>query len=207
VAAVTGDPAGFAEDCAELGELWPQLAEALQKDTGATSGATAITASEPFNLDVMRAMVELSAQVPVTTAWAAERCGEPWRPRPVPTCLHNLPRFHERLLALQIATTAQAVEQDVRRWRRLAKLALRLIDPSWDLPSWVVCTAHEVPSTPLRHVGAERAIVWEVVQEEGKPKKKPSTVLMRDGYWLCEHCGQTWPTAQWELLVAAVKAS
>src|SRR5262249_9697544 len=153
--------------------------------------------SVPFNHDVLSAMVELSAHVPATTTWAAKLAGEPWPARPVPACLLNLPRFHDRLTGLCLNRHAAALEGDVRRWLRLGRRRPRLIDPSWDLPPWVVCTAHEVPQTRLRHVGAERAIQWDA----GRPR----TGLVRDGYFLCPHCGQTWPNGQWEMLIAALK--
>ena len=188
----------FAGDCAELGDLWPRLRAALGKDTGDTALSAAFTGSVPFNPDVMHAITELAARVPTATTYAAKLAGERWERRPVDVCLVNLPRFHDRLMALTMARDAAMVEADVHHWLRLAKLALRLIDPSWDLPPWVVCTAHDEPLSRLRHIGAERAIVY----DSGEPR----TVLVRDGYWLCPHCGATWPQSHWELLIAALMA-
>ena len=190
----------FADDCAELGDLWPRLREALGKDTGETALSAAFTGSVPFNPDVMHAITELAARVPSATTWAADLGGEAWPKRPVAVCLANLPRFHARLMdlgALRLRDAA-ALEADVHHWLRLAKLALRLIDPSWDLPAWVVCTAHDQPVSRLRHIGAERAI--------RQTANGPVTELVRDGYWLCPHCGTTWPQSHWELLIAALMA-
>jgi hypothetical protein len=188
----------FSDDCAELGELWPQLRGALSKDTGdiATLGGTA--ESVPFNADVMHAITELEDRVPPATTWAAGCGSETWPHRPVAVCLVNLPRFHARLMDLNLSRDAAAIETDLYYWRRTVKLALRLIDPPWDLPAWVVCTAHDIPRVRLRHIGAERAIQW----ANGEPRP----VLVRDGYWLCPHCGATWPNEQWELLIAALTA-
>lgn len=185
----------FAGDCAELGDLYPRLHEALGKDTGDTSLGAARQGSVPFNPDVMHALTELAAEIPRAAMRAARLGGEAWPPRSVDVCLVNLPRFHGRLTGLAMARDAALLEAACYHWLRLAKLALRLIDPSWDLPAWVVCTAcDEAPR--LRHVGAERAILYDA----GAPR----TVLVRDGYWLCPHCGTTWPQSHWELLIAAL---
>lgn len=187
----------FAGDCAELGDLWPRLRQALGKDTGDGALSAAFTGSVPFNADVMHAITQLAAEIPPAAMRAARLGGEQWPPRPVGVCLLNLPRFHARLMDLALAREAAMLEAAVYHWLRLAKLALRLIDPSWDLPRWVVCTACDA-APRLRHIGAERAIVWEA----GEPR----TVLVRDGYWLCPHCGTTWPQSHWELLIAALMA-
>jgi hypothetical protein len=61
----------------------------------------------------------------------------------------------------------------------------------------VVCPDHAFPLTRLVHVGAEWAIRFTA---EG-----PRKVLVREGFLLCPHCGESWPMPQWEILIAALK--
>lgn len=179
----------IAAACAELAQLWPGLPAALTKDTTGVKG-TQVTAGAVVNAEVLHAMIVLRAEIPAAVVTACGVVGEPWQPRTVPVCLTAIPRLAGRMHDLRLAAECADLEDAVRYWLRLTKRALGLVDQPWDLPSWVRCPDHDIPSVKLLHVGAERAIT-----RDGDALR---TERVRDGYLLCPHCGAKWPLRGYE---------
>ena len=94
-----------ADACAELAQLTPHLAPALTRDnTGATLTTRWETTLSLVNTDVLSAIITLKFQIPAVTMRAAELTGERWQPRTHAACLIALPRFHDRIHHLGLAT-------------------------------------------------------------------------------------------------------
>jgi hypothetical protein len=179
-------PPDIADRADELTGLIPALAEALERDNAPAGGRAVLSAGAPYNLDVLAAGLMLDVQVPAMCATAAGLCGEPWRDRPLDTCLRNLPRFHGRLTSLGMLSGAKRIESSVERWVRVVKLALGLRTP--DIPVGWDCPWCDEPS-PLIVIGSEGFL------------RPDQTVTWQHAaaIW-CPACGTTWPDSQWEHL-------
>jgi hypothetical protein len=131
-------------------------------------------------------MIMLRAEIPAAAQAACEATGEPWRHRPMGTCLIALPRLHGRLLAISQPGEARRVESAVERWMRAVKLALGLRVP--DTPIGYDCPLHEEPS-PLVMIGSE-----------GFLRPGNTVSWQHDGRIWCRACGEQWQVGQWPLL-------
>jgi hypothetical protein len=178
---------------AELAALLPCLPDAIERDNAAAGPAMAVTAGLPVNPDVLHAIVTLHREIPVTTARAAELAREPWQPRGLETCLTALGRFTGRLYDLAMNAEAMALEDDVRRWTRVTKLALGLRKPDVPLPV-AYCPACEQTARPLLAVQPEGFAVWHTGR---------LVVEWRSaGRIYCPRCGTAWPEDQWTFLAS-----
>jgi hypothetical protein len=90
----------IADTAAELGDLWPALAAALQRDTITDTGTThSWAAAVVVNADVFAAMLTIDQEIPQAARLACEAVGEPWQHRDLNACLTALPRLADRLHA------------------------------------------------------------------------------------------------------------
>lgn len=174
----------LADACADLEHWLPALAAALARDNTPAQGGHVLSAGGVVNLDVLHAMITLTAEIPAATAAAATLCGETWRPRPLPVCLRQLPRFHQRLNDCQLPGAAKELAADVGHWTTITKFALGLRQP--DQPIGFDCPLHPDEPFPLVAVGAEgfltasRAVIWQ-----------------HAGLIVCRACSAEWPATQW----------
>jgi hypothetical protein len=185
--------ADIADRADELTGLIPALADALERDNAPAGGRAVLSAGAPYNLDVLAAGLMLRAQVPATAQAACEAIGEPWRPRPVGTCLRALPRLSERLLVIGLPSGAKRIESSVERWLRTVKLALGLRIP--DTPVGYDCPLHEDPS-PLVMLGSEGFVAGDGT----------AVTWQHDGRIWCRACGESWPVWQWRHLGRLISA-
>jgi hypothetical protein len=184
-------PPDIADRADELAGLIPALVPALTRDNAPPGGRAVLSAGGVVNADVLHAMIMLRAEVPACCATACAVTGEPWRPRPVGTCLRALPRFHDRLLALGEPSRARRIESALERWMRAVKLALGLRIP--DTPIGFGCPLHEEPS-PLVMLGSEGFMTGATV------------TWQHDGRIWCRACGESWPVWQWRHLGRLISA-
>jgi hypothetical protein len=173
----------LAEACADLAALFPRLAEALTRDNAPADSRAILSAGGVVNADVLHAMLTLSREIPAARAAACDLLGETWQPRPPLTCLRAIPRLRDRLRDLAMPAAAARLEDDVRRWTRMTKLALGLRTP--DMPIGWDCPLHPEPS-PLLALGAEGFL------------RDDMTILWQHAATIwCAYCGASWPEYQW----------
>ena len=145
---------------AELAALLPRLPGAIERDNTGTGRAVRITGGLPVNEDVLHAMVMLHREIPPASLRAAAAVGEPWPAfeRDLAQCLHALARFAGRLHDLRQADGVRGIEDDVRRWTRVTKLALGMRRPEMALADR--CPVEDCPGGycggELMAAGAER---------------------------------------------------
>jgi hypothetical protein len=185
--------ADLAAACEELADLFPHLADALERDNTGETTARTWHGRVVVNADVLQAAVTLAREIPATTTMACAQLGEPSPPRDLTTCLRQLPRLAERLHTMG---KPDHITGTVYRWLPLTKRALGLRKPDTVLP-------HPCPwsaTMPDDHPGRERLIL---VGAEGHLRQD------RHGYrveWVlagriyCPDCGAAWSQAEWRLL-------
>ena len=172
--------------CADLAALFPHLADALTRDNAPADSRSVLSAGGVVNADVLHAMLTLAAEIPAARAAACDLAGEPWQPRPPLTCLRAIPRLHDRLLVLSLPGAAVRLEDGVRGWTRITKLALGLRTP--DMPIGWDCPLHAEPS-PLTALGAEGFL------------RDDMTIWWQHAATIwCAFCGASWPADRWPLL-------
>ena len=174
---------------AELTTLTEALDGALARDnipgTGHTFGNGAV-----YNPDVMYALDTLHREVPATSRDAYRAIREPWQPRDLPTTLRQIPRLAGRLHDLGMVTEQKRLEDAARRWLRLTKRALGLIEPD-DSIGWP-CPYHEAPLTDLVSAGAESFL-------NVSPSGSTVTTIHAARIY-CPACGASWDVGQWRML-------
>ena len=178
---------------AELAALLPCLPDAIERDNTTDRHSVMVSPGMPVNGDVLYARDMLRREVPVTTMRAAELAREPWQPRGLETCLLALDRFTGRLYDLAMNAEAMALEDDVRRWTRVTKLALGLRKPDVPLPV-SYCPACEQTARPLL-----------AVQPEGFMTRTSHGLVVEwrsAGRIYCPRCGTAWPEDQWTFLAS-----
>lgn len=172
--------------CTDLAALFPALTDALTRDNTPADGRTVLSAGGVVNTDVFHAILTLNDEIPAAVAAAAAAAGEPWQPRPPLTCLHAIPRLAARLAALNKPAPAACLENHVRRWTRMTKLALGLRTP--DTPLGYNCPLHDQPS-PLVALGAEGFL------------RDDMTVYWQHAALIwCPLCDASWPADRWPML-------
>jgi hypothetical protein len=186
-------PPDIADRADELTGLIPALAPALTRDNAPPGGHAVLSAGGVVNADVLHAMIMLRTEVPVACHRAAAYTGESWQARPVPVCLRALPRLHDRLTVIALATEARRVESAVERWMRAVKLALGLRIP--DTPIGFGCPLHDEPQELV------------MLGSEGFISEGGATVSWQhDGRIWCRLCGESWPVWQWRHLGRLISA-
>lgn len=172
--------------CDDLAALFPALAEALTRDNAPADSRSVLSAGGVVNADVLHAMLTLAAEIPASVTSASDDLGEPWQPRPPLTCLRAIPRLHDRFTAVHWKAHAGRLEDDVRRWTRMTKLALGLRTP--DMPIGWDCPLHDEPS-PLTALGSEGFL------------RDDMTVMWQHAATIwCPLCGASWLADRWPLL-------
>lgn len=179
--------------CADLAALFPRLADALTRDNAPPGHRSVLSAGGVVNADVLHAMLTLSHEIPEAAESAAAATGETWAHRDTATSLRALPRLHERLAALSLPNAAARIEDDVRRWMRMTKLALGLRIP--DVPIGYDCPYHRDQPAALILLGAEGFI------------RDDMTVYWQyDGRIWCHLCRESWPADRWLMLGRMLEA-
>jgi len=176
----------LAARAAELAALIPALAAALTRDNAPSGGRPVLSAGCVVNPDVLHAALMLSREVPAAYIAACELTGERWQHRPLDTCLHALPRLHDRLASLGQVSAAKRIEARTERWMRVVKLALGLRVPDEEIG--YECPLHDEPA-PLVRVGAE-----------GFVQDDRSVTWAHSGVIRCALCGEMWPASRWLML-------
>ena len=180
--------------CADLGALFPALTEALTRDNAPADSRSVLSAGGVVNADVLHAMLTLAAEIPAARAAACDLAGETHQPRPPLTCLRAIPRLHGRLRALSLPGAAARLEDDIRRWTRLTKLALGLRTP--DMPIGWDCPYHRDEPAALIAIGSEGFL------------RDDLTILWQYAATIwCPLCGASWPESQWMHLGNVLVAS
>lgn len=178
--------------CADLTAWLPALADALARDTVTVPGSRILSSGTVVNPDVLHALATLSTEIPQACTTAAGLCREPWHPRPLPTCLRALPRFHQRLTTLD-HQAAKHLAYAVGHWTRITKLALGLQRP--DTPVGYDCPWCDPPS-PLVMLGDEgtltagMTVLW---QHSGVIACRQ----WEDPVGVVHGCGATWQAGEW----------
>lgn len=145
---------------AELAALLPRLPGAIERDNTGTGRAVRISGGLPVNEDVLHAIITLHREIPAASLRAATAVGEPWPAfeRDLHQCLRAIGRFAGRLHDLRQPLDARAIEDDVRRWTRVTKLALGMRRPEMALADR--CPVESHPGAycggELMAAGAER---------------------------------------------------
>lgn len=189
----------IADSISELSELWPALAAALGRDTGAAGpGTRAFTAAAVVNADVLTAMVTLDRDVPAVTRAACQAISEPWQPRDLQGCLRQLPRLAGRMHDLGLAAASKRLAGDIRSWLLVTKRALGLRKP--DIPIGYACPWAD--SRPENH---PETVMLICAGDEGFLRPGPGGtrvewVAVGQIYCPSPGCGATWGPSQWPLL-------
>ena len=176
----------LADACTDLAALFHALADALTRDNNPADSRSVLSAGGLVNADVLHAMETLHREIPATVTHASDTLGEPWQRRPALTCLRAIPRLHDRFTSLHWKSHAEALDNDVRRWTRMTKLALGL--RTADMPIGWDCPLHDEPS-PLTALGAEGFV------------RDDKTVMWQHSATIwCALCGASWLSDRWALL-------
>ena len=179
---------------AELAALLPRLPGAIERDNTGLSRSAAVSAGLPVNPDVLHAIILLHREIPLAAMRAAALAGEPWHPRPVKTCLRAIDRFTARLYDLGQPLDALGIEDDVRRWTRVTKLALGLRTP--DIPIGALCPV--CAGAGLLAAGSE-----------GFVRRNGHAVVVEwehAGRVYCPAGGESWAMGEWPLLGRLLEA-
>src|SRR5262249_35633028 len=142
--------ADLADACAELAELLPHLADALERDNGGEGGSRAWHGILVVNADVLSAIVTLNREIPATARETAAQLGET-TPATLDVMLRQFPRWPDRL-----APRGQPAPLTAPwRWLAVTKRALGLRKPDTVLPQ--PCPWAE--TAPEDHPGRETLIL------------------------------------------------
>lgn len=172
--------------CEDLAALFPHLADALTRDNAPSDHRAVLSAGGVVNADVLHAMLTLAAEIPAARNAACDLLAETHQPRPPLTCLRAIPRLHDRLAALSMKTAATRLEDSVRQWTRITKLALGL--RTADMPIGWDCPLHPEPSA-LIALGAEGFL------------RDDMTIMWQHAATIwCPLCGASWLADCWPLL-------
>lgn len=178
--------------CADLAALFPALTDALTRDNNPAGSRSVLSAGGVVNPDVLHAMETLRREIPQAVTTASEDLGETWQPRPPLTCLRAIPRLHDRFTILHRKSHATRLEDDVRRWTRMTKLALGL--RTADMPIGWDCPLHAEASA-LVALGAEGFL------------RDDMTVMWQHAATIwCPLCGASWLADRWPLLGRLLEA-
>ncbi|MFC6017229.1 hypothetical protein ACFP2T_13555 [Plantactinospora solaniradicis] len=193
---MTDKALAVANDLDELADLWPHLADALERDH-APGGGDKVAVSNggniglPVNSDVLATVRTLGDEIPATARWAAGILGVDHNARrDVPGHLMHALLQYDRLNALGAAQEAGQLARKVRGWRDSVKAALGLKVPDRKLPQF--CPVHDDPLVALVTPGDEG---WIVPGGTG-----PTVTWRRTEVVLCRHCGTIWAPGQYALL-------
>ena len=193
-----------ADACAELAHLAPMLGPALRRDNTQGGGrGRPIAPLNLYNTDVLIAKITISAEVPAAAMRCSQLTGEPWpqNGRTWAACLRGLPRWHDRLHALGLATGRRERDDGTviscchlatltARWVRITKQALGLASrPRQLMAGCPYCTA-----TLMLDIATEGYM------DAGDLTAPPSWVD-HGAHVYCPGCEADWPQPKWELLI------
>jgi hypothetical protein len=203
-----------AQACAELATLTPMLAPALRRDTVGGGRYGRLEASlSLFNTDVLAVQIMLLHHVPATAMRAAQLVNEPWPAtgRTFGACLLGIPRWHDRLHTLGLATGRRVdgtgrviscchLNTITRGWVRQTKRALRLLTPDLALDATCPeCVLGDPPYGRLFMAGSEAFI--------NTGKSGPPLTWVTSGRVYCPQCDAYWVRAEWDDLCHVLATS
>jgi len=179
---------------AELTQLWPALAGALQRDEGVNTQERVTTSNTevalPVNADVLATIAALHGEIPATARWACQQLAEPHMDRQPVDHLRHMTRWHDRLNNTNAADSAQQLAHNTRRWLHMTRRAIGLSVPHRPLGQY--CPVHDEPLTELVTPGDEGWIT-------GGPTGTTLTWRHTEAVQ-CPHCGTSWTPGQYLLL-------
>lgn len=186
---------------ADILELYPRLAAALERDAGTTEGERVTTSANvhtlPVNLDVLAAVNSLHEQAWPAAVFAREALGEPGHHVDIPTTLASLGVLYRRLVGRQLRRPARVLALDVFRWHHLARRAIGLSTPDRPLRGDgrpINCPQHDDPLIQLHQYGDEGR-----VDPDARGDREAIT-WQRGGGLHCRHCGRAWSPSEYPFL-------
>jgi hypothetical protein len=187
----------IADTAAELADLWPALAAALERDTVTDTGTThSWAAAVVVNADVLAAMLTIDQEIPQAARLACEAVGEPWQHRDLDACLLALPRLADRLHNLGMLAGERHLCAQCAGWLRLVKRALGLRRP--DVPVGYACPRTD--TFPEDHADG-CALIW--AGDEGFLRQFQGGLrvewVLQDRIY-CAGCGAAWGYREWHHL-------
>jgi hypothetical protein len=192
---------------AEILELYPRLAAALERDAGTAEGERVTTSTNvhilPVNLDVMAAINALYEQVWPAAEAAREALGEPMWRDDIPKTLASIGVLYRRLVGRQLRRPARVLAIDVFRWHYLMRRAVGLSTPDRPLRGNgrpIHCPLHDDPLVQLHQYGDEGRI------DPTARGDREAIVWQRGGGLHCRHCGGAWGPSEYAFLGRLVAA-
>jgi hypothetical protein len=181
-----------ADDCAELATIVFMLDEALLRDNTHTGRGRPIAPLNLYNTDVLQAKIILGAEIPAAAMRCCHLIGEPWPEdgRTWNACLNGIPRWHDRLHVLHLATEHRHLETLAASWVRLTKQALGLRSHPRYLDA---ACPHCDTGTLVLDSGTEGFI-------DPRDLTAPPT-WVHGAHVFCPACGADWPQSRWDLLL------
>jgi hypothetical protein len=182
-----------ADNCAELAILAPMLGPALYRDVTST-GTWARgfqSALSLYNPDVLQAKIILGAEIPAAAIRSAQILNEHWQVRDIRVSLIALPRFADRMHALDLVNEHRHLEQLVASWVRITKQALGL--RSHPRPLRFACPYCDTPGPLMLDSGTEGFV-------DPRDLTAPP-VWVHGAHVYCPSCAADWPQAHWERLI------
>lgn len=146
----------------ELLVLWPQLANALERDAGASENERVTTTTTvtgvPVNVDVLYAIEMLQKETWWLAASARSVLHEPGTARSIEDAINSCAILYRRLVGRGYEAEAYQLAQIVLRWRYFARTAIglsRRAKPLQGDGEPVFCPLHDSPLIQLRLRGDE----------------------------------------------------
>jgi hypothetical protein len=166
------------------------LGPALTRDNTHTGRGRPISPLNLYNTDVLMAKIILGAEIPAAAMRSAQILNEHWQVRDIRISLIALPRFADRMHALDMVNEHRHLELLVASWVRITKQALGL-------------RSHPRPlNATCPH--CEAAALWLDSGTEGFVDPKDLTappVWVHGAHVYCPNCGTDWPQSRWDLLI------
>jgi hypothetical protein len=186
---------------AEILELYPRLATALERDAGTAEGERVTTSANvhvlPVNLDVLAAVNALREQ-----AWPAAHAARTWLAEPSDggstlDTLASIGILYRRLVGKQLDQPARNLAGNVFRWHHLARRAVGLSLPDRPLRGDrgpICCPLHDDPRVQLHQYGDEGRI------DPDAHGDREAITWQRGGGLHCRHCGGAWGPSEYAFL-------
>lgn len=200
---ITLDRLGDALDDAvtELLALYPQLASALERDSGASEGERVTTSTNvhvlPVNLDVLAAVKMLHEQAWAAAHEARVHLAEPGDMVSLTGTIASTAILYRRLVGQGKPAQARHLAGQVFRWHRTVRAAIGLTlrdRPLRGTDGPVCCPLHDDPLTQLQQVGDEGHIDAEAAGD------REAITWQRGGGLYCRHCGGGWGPGEYAFL-------
>ena len=180
-----------ADDCAELAFLADRLDAALLRDNTHIGRGRPIAPLTLYNTDVMQAKIILATEIPAAAIQAAQILNEQWRMRDIRVSLIALPRFADRMHALDLVTEHRQLTLLTAGWLRITKQALGL--QTRPHPLRFRCPYCET-GTLLMDVAA-------VAYVNPRDLTAPPKWERRGSHVYCPDCLADWPEPNWGQLM------